>query len=425
VRLDNVSNGSLNNNSLQVVVTFNTDLETEAFVEYWLAGSNEKSTSDIYTGTINHEIVLIGLTGESEYIYRIHLKNKELESTSNEYSFITGELPIHLPEFNLVVNKENAFDGFLMLRKMDDPGAQIIINSKGKIVWYQLSDSVIFRPFSITDNSTYLALKAKDEIVEMNFYGDTTLHLFHNENGFDKKLHHEIFKDENNNIVALTKEEKVFDLLEFGGTSEVPVAGDGILILDTLGNKVWHWNMFDVMDIGPSERMYQTRGDWSHANALSKDNDGNFLISFRNFNQIWKIDATDGHIIWKLGDDGNIELDDRDHFRVQHNVHINPYGSMMIFDNINIVDKRRSSRALAFKIDEIKKSAEKVLEVRLPDSLYSFKQGSVSLIDKDKLLFCSSMSKKLAITDLSGNIIWQVNSNQSFYRAEYIPKFQN
>ena len=58
--------------------------------------------------------------------------------------------------------------------------------------------------------------------------------------------------------------------------------------------------------------------------------------------------------------------------------------------------------------------------VNLPDSLYSFKQGSVYFIDHDKLLFCSSMTKKIAITDLEGDILWQVNSEQSFYRAVYI-----
>lgn len=427
IKTEAVNSMSINNNPLQVSITISTEMATDAYIEYWPSGSDSKSKSDVSSDKLNHKIELIGLTSNSDYKYYIQLKNDEIESKSKEHSFITGSLPEHIPHFDLVVGNEDVFDGFLMLRKMDDPGTQIVVNNKGEIVWYQVSDSVIFRPFSITSDNTYLALKGPKEIIEMNYFGDTILY-FNSKNGFKKKLHHEIFKNDNKQIVVLTKEEKIFDLTEFGGSEEVKVVGDGILILDTLGNTVWSWNMFDAMDIEPSKKMYQTRGDWSHGNALSLDTDNNFLISFRNFNQIWKIDATDGHVIWKLGDNGDITLDKDDHFRVQHAVHINPNGNIMLFDNIHTVGKSRSSRAIAFKISDATKTAEKTLEVSLPDSLYSFKQGNVNFISPEKLLFCSSMSKRIAITNLEGTILWQLNSNQSFYRVEYIPlggKFKN
>ena len=177
-------------------------------------------------------------------------------------------------------------------------------------------------------------------------------------------------------------------------------------------------NIFDADEVLRSQDLYKFRKDWSHANALSKDTDGSFLISFRNFNQIWKVDAVDGHIIWKLGENGDIDLKEDYYFKSQHAVHVNPMGSIMLFDNI--AEERKTSRAIAFDIDDAGKVAEMTLVVNLPDSLYSFKQGSVFFIDADKLLFCSSMSKKIAITDLDGNILWQVNSEQSFYRAEYL-----
>ena len=90
----------------------------------------------------------------------------------------------------------------------------------------------------------------------------------------------------------------------------------------------------------------------------------------------------------------------------------------MIFDNLG--KGRKTSRVLAFNIDEEKMIAKPTLVIDMPDSLSSFKQGNVNFIDTNKLLYCSSMSKKIAITDTTGNILWQVNSDQSFYRAEYI-----
>jgi len=42
------------------------------------------------------------------------------------------------------------------------------------------------------------------------------------------------------------------------------------------------------------------------------------------------------------------------------------------------------------------------------------------MIDKNKLLFCSSTNNKIVITDISGNILWNLSSNFSFYRAYYL-----
>ena len=405
-------------NPLIVSINFSGGVQGDAFVQYWPFFSDNKLTTQTSYGRTRHSIILMSLVAETTYEYQIYLKNGESELTSNTYNFTTGKLPEHLPKFDLVSGSKYTFGGFIMLRKMDAPGSQIILNSNGEIVWFQMSDSVIFRPFSLTSDTTYLALKGTNEIIEMNFLGDTILYLNQENSAFDKNAHHEIFKDEQGHIVTLTKQEKEFDLSKFTGSKNETVVGDGILVLDSDGSEIWSWNIFDAVDVTPSQELFKFRKDWSHANALSKDTDGNFLISFRNFNQIWKVDATDGHVIWKLGENGDFSLSSNEYFKYQHAVHVNSRGNIMLFDNIS--NNNKTSRALAFAIDDEANIAETTLVVNLPDSLYSFKQGSVYFIDSAKLLFCSSMSKKIAVTDLEGNILWQVNSDQSFYRAEYI-----
>ena len=91
-----------------------------------------------------------------------------------------------------------------------------------------------------------------------------------------------------------------------------------------------------------------------------------------------------------------------------------------LFDN-NIKGDRKS-RALAFSINEEEKSADIKLSTVFADSLYSFKQGSVYIIDDNRLLLCSSMKNKVVVTDFAGNILWQINSKDSFFRAEYLSK---
>lgn len=417
VKIDEINGGYVDNNSLLINLKVKFSKATTASVHYWINDSPDTLTTKLSIDKVKHSFVLTHMVSEQDYSYQVIYKQGSQNRISEVYSFKTGPLPSILPSFDLVQGDEHLFDGYVMIRRMTNPGSQIMLNSQGEVVWYQLSDSVLFRPFYISSDSSYLALKATDEILEMSIAGDTLLHLSKGFNDFNRDLHHEIYRNELNQIVALTKEEASFDCTSLGGATDDIVVGDGILVMDSLGNKVWSWNIFDAIEVEISAEIYKARKDWSHANALKQDIDGNYLISFRNFNQIWKVDATDGSVIWKLGDNGDFDLTDTDYFVGQHAVHINPRGELMIFDNT--VEETNSSRALAFTIDEQAMTAKATLVVDLPESLYSFKQGNVYFIDNTKLMFCSSMTNKIVITDLNGNILWQVNSDQSFYRAEY------
>ena len=108
-------------------------------------------------------------------------------------------------------------------------------------------------------------------------------------------------EDKNNNnikYVALS-----YQYLFYNKNNIDSLIGDGIVAYDISGNELWNWNIFDHVD--PSEEEYNIQEDWSHANAIDVDYDGNYLVSFRSFNQIWKIDSESGNIIWRLGLNGD------------------------------------------------------------------------------------------------------------------------
>jgi len=423
--VDDVSVELTYKKNFKAVVKFSTPSAKSAKVVYWQEGNEIKDTTSLSPISLQHEVNLYGLVPNSTYSYQLLLVEEEGISPSKTYSFKVDSLPPYIPTFKVVKKDGKGPKGYILLRHMLNPGTQLIVNSSGKVIWYQVSDSTIFRPFSISGKNAYIALKTDKYIVEVTFEGDTITNLKFGTNDFTRSLHHDILRDDKNSILALTKEYKVFNLANYGGTKQDSVAGDGIVLLDNKGHQLWHWSIFD-QEVIASQQLYKSRRDWSHANGLCRDTDGNFLVSFRNFNQIWKINKDDGHIVWKLGVDGDFKLSPNELFSGQHAVHINPHGNLMIFDNsMNPAIKSRKgkrSRALAFRIDEENMVATKTLDVRLPSDLYSFKQGSVYFIDHDKLLFCSSMTKKIVIADLKGNILWQLNSPQSFYRAVYLKK---
>lgn len=419
-RILEIKGGYQNKNALRIELSVKLNKAAEVAIEYWQKDTQDTLVTRQSPKALVHDIIITHMPERTKYNYRVLVNDHGTQIISDVYEFKTGVLPAYMPKFNLVKGNGSVFSGFIMVRKTTEPGAQIILNSQGNIVWYQVLDTALFRPFSLTSDTSYIALKATDEIIEMSIDDDTLCHIKKGTNDFNRDLHHEIYKDSKGHLVALTKEIGTFDMRSYGGTATDSVVGDGILVLDAKGNEIWRWNIFDHMDTIADEVIYKTKKDWSHANAVNEDLDGNYLVSFRNFNQVWKIDRRDGHIIWRLGEQGDFSLDPQGYFKGQHAAHINPRGELMLFDNN--AEGKKSSRALAFKINDDHKSARVTLSVNLPDSLYSFKQGSVYFIDNKRLLFCSSMSNKIAITDLDGKILWQLNSAQSFYRAVYLTK---
>ena len=41
-------------------------------------------------------------------------------------------------------------------------------------------------------------------------------------------------------------------------------------------------------------------------------------------------------------------------------------------------------------------------------------------LDQDKFLFASSVNNRVVITNMNGEVLWNLNSDYSFYRAYYL-----
>src|SRR4030095_12149873 len=66
---------------------------------------------------------------------------------------------------------------------------------------------------------------------------------------------------------------------------------------------LFDWSPFDhfaITDVDLRERT-GTNVNWTHGNAIDFDADGNLIVSFRNLNEVTKIDARTGDVIWRLG----------------------------------------------------------------------------------------------------------------------------
>lgn len=404
------------NLSSTYIVNFKTSSKGEANVEYW-KNSEEIFSSPLFYGD-SFSIPLSFLKPLSNYNFKIVTSNQ----SSIPYTFKTNDVPKFFPKLDLEKKNNFSFDGYLFFRTQTNPGIQFMLDDNAEIIWYSIADSTLSRPFRNTNvpvlksGASYLSLSEKNIIEEHSFLGDTLVTIY---TGKDI-IHHDIMKiryDDNLNIdkyVGLT-----YEYLNFNQENIDSLIGDGIVVFDSFGNKLWSWNIFDY--VKPNNENYKIQEDWSHANAIDIDYDGNYLVSFRSFNQIWKIDSESGEIIWRLGDNGDFNLNEEDIFYQQHAINKINLNKYILFDN-GLSDVRMTSRALEFTIDEEEEKFKLEKSVYLPDSLFTFKQGSVYLMDNENYLFTSSVNNRTIISDSSGKILWNLLSDHSFYRVYYLSK---
>jgi hypothetical protein len=122
--------------------------------------------------------------------------------------------------------------------------------------------------------------------------------------------HHDGRLLKNGNIVLICASELPNDLAKRvrGGRpgTEAPEGrmwADSVIELTTAGRVVWEWHAWEHLD---PERdgltaLQDERSEWTHANAVFEQPDGDLLVSFRNISTLVRIDRRSGAIAWKLG----------------------------------------------------------------------------------------------------------------------------
>jgi hypothetical protein len=260
-----------------------------------------------------------------------------------------------------------------------------------------------------------------NEMLEITLNGDTVCHLKKGQADFKYIIHHEILKNADGQYLTLFVDQRVIDLSSVGGLTSDTVNGDGILVFDKSGKKIKQWSVFDVEDPLKDPEILKTRKDWTHANSLNFDKDGNYIISFYNNGQIWKVDAGNGSVWWKYGKGGNIQMPENGEFMQSHAVHINQNGSLMFFDN---GVGRHLSEVFAVKINEKNKTASLDLKIKLPPDIYNDRMGSAYLITDSAVLCCSSKRKITVLINQKGVLLWDMETAIPPYRIEFLKKEQ-
>jgi arylsulfate sulfotransferase len=204
-------------------------------------------------------------------------------------------------------------------------------------------------------------------------------------------FHHDAQRLPNGDTVVLGLTERKIDI---NGTLTNYI-GDMIVVLNDDLQVAWVWDAFDHLDVnrGPVLGEIVHQGEpgpdsivpdypavsWLHDNAVSlSPTDGNLILSVRHQDWVIKIDYEngegDGHVIWRLGQDGDFTVNSTDPspwFSHQHNVHYIDDSTLILFDNGNTrraTDPNAHSRGQVWRLDEQTMTATLLLNVDLGNS---------------------------------------------------------
>src|SRR3989442_9128477 len=114
---------------------------------------------------------------------------------------------------------------------------------------------------------------------------------------------HDLISELDGGYWILCDETRTMDLTHDGGVANAKVTGTAVQHVSGTGDLLFHWSPFDhflITDVDVSART-GSNVNWTHGNALDLDTDGNLLVSFRNLNEITKIDVHTGDVLWRLG----------------------------------------------------------------------------------------------------------------------------
>lgn len=131
--------------------------------------------------------------------------------------------------------------------------------------------------------------------------------------------------------------------------------------------------------------------NYFHINSVDKDDQGNYLVSARNYAAIFKINGTSGQVLWQLGGSGSdFDVPENAKFAYQHDARFRFRSNdgtierISLFDNADHTAPGRSinpfSRARYIELDHTTNTVREIHTYRPPDDLVTHSQGNVQFL---------------------------------------------
>jgi len=330
------------------IVTFQPNLKVTTTITA-SSGKNQFSVSFDASRNPAMGLPVIGFQPEQNYDVFVTIKDAHgNEVKSDTLTFQSPSLPVHPAEFPGIkvgrVDVSKAEPGYRLfnprrripretqlgndeeLRFGESFGMLVMVDTEGNPVWYYQTGTRI-AGFSYQKNGHIFYVTADFRLVEIDLLGNTVRSWYASQrpqgkdNGIPVDVltfHHDADLMANGNIIALSSEKRILpnyytsEYDENAPRKEQSVMGDRIVEFTPEGKIIWDWKAFDHL---PAERIgfetfstyWERRSfpgtiDWSHANEVTKLEDGSVMVNFRYQSAIVNLDGDTGEVRWIFGE---------------------------------------------------------------------------------------------------------------------------
>jgi arylsulfate sulfotransferase len=378
-----------------------------------------------------------------------------------QLTFTTGSLPSNLYSDTILTPSSAGASNPYLLGSVDG-GIPVANDLAGNVVWYgpNLPTWLLTNPepggamwgvVEVMPADPAQELIRKIDLTGMTLLETNAARVNEQLGALGKRqisgFHHEARTLPDGNIAVLADVEQI--LTNVQGPGPLDVIGDMIIVFNQNLNVVWTWDTFDFLDVTRKAVLGETcateggcapyalssnPNDWTHGNAITATPDGNLLYSTRNQDWVIKVSYDqgngDGHIIWKMGVDGDFGINSTDPypwFSHQHdpNFEISNPSMLLVFDDGNTrvsVEGGGNSRGQALQVDEQNLVVTPVLNANL--GYYAEAVGAAQLLlDGDYHFDIGFVQENNTIDSYSlevapsGQIVYNAHQNTILYRT--------
>lgn len=336
-------------------------------------------------------------------------------------AFTTGTLPADLPAYTTAGS--SPAPGYVV---MAAGRYGLVIDNSGRVVWYHRFPDGAGLNFQAQPNGRYVARPPSPAGTPGAFVEIDPAGRIHRTLGCARELParmHDMIALDDGSYWLICDEVRTLDLSAQGKPTDARVVGATVQHRAVDGDVLFEWSAFDhlAVELAVLDRTDRdaTPINWTHANAIDLDGEGNLLLSFRNLNEVVKIDGRTGTVLWRLGGaHATIALDpDMLPFVHQHGARFQPDGRVQLLDNLG----QPVSRAVAFAIDEPRRLSALTLVRGTLSGFVAQLGGSVQTLPDGHTLVSYGSGAGVEEYDRLGEVAWKLAGNPGYvFRAQRI-----
>jgi len=407
---------------LSAIVTARVRFADSVIVRYGLSGIGTDSLTPTLTPDDDSiSVPVLGLLPDTGYTLRVVAYGGGRAVAGDTLTFRTGTLPADLPRY--VATGSDPSPGYVVF----SAGKYgIVIDNTGRVVWYRRFTYGAGLSFEAEPTGRYVARPGTPEPtdrhpwVEIDPLGAVT-RVLGCANGLEPRLH-DLITEPDGAYWIMCDDIRRVDLSAAGGVVDAEVTATAVQHVRGNGALLFSWtpfDHFDITDLPPADRA-GANVNWTHGNALSLDVDGNIVVSFRNLNEITKIDVATGEIVWRLG---GVRSDFAfaaagPAFMRQHGLRVTEPGQLLLLDNWG---DSLNSRAERYEFDPEQRVARLIASYGSDPGVSAQLGGSVQSLPDGRTLVSFGTGRRVEEYDATGNVVWRIEDNPGYvFRAQRI-----